>query len=207
MFLLLAAEHMVMVCLLTHELTLFKLHGQTEPKGLSSALELLAVFFFPITMSTSSGEMSVLLAKMEPMQQQNSLEQALIKQQLSRLSQFVEALHAKQAQQSDQYSHASAAPEDQQQHMHQRARRAVDQEPVLARDEVLDTVLSFVGIGEYYYVAGVCRNWRGRYISVCSQTKNSSKKKLNCASKFRTLLCVSGTCIVELVYSHDINLL
>jgi hypothetical protein len=130
-------------------------------------------------MSTSSGEMSVLLAKMKQMQQQNSLEQALIKQQLSRLSQSVEALHARQAQQSDQYSHASAAPEGQQQHMHQRARRAVDQESVLARDEVLDTVLSFVGIGEYYYVAGVCRNWRGRFISVCSQTGIPSKKKLN----------------------------
>jgi hypothetical protein len=53
------------------------------------------------------------------------------------------------------------------QHRHQRARTETNSVPALARDEVLDTVFDFVGIGEYYYVAGVCRNWRGRYMTLC----------------------------------------
>jgi hypothetical protein len=56
------------------------------------------------------------------------------------------------------------------QHRHQRARLTDDIIPVLARNEVLDTVFSFVGIGDYYYVAGVCRNWRGRYLTFCHKT-------------------------------------
>jgi hypothetical protein len=55
-------------------------------------------------------------------------------------------------------------------HRHQRACVAADERPVLARDEILDTVFSFVGIDDYYYVAGVCRNWRGRYMSFCHRT-------------------------------------
>jgi hypothetical protein len=38
---------------------------------------------------------------------------------------------------------------------------------VLARDEALDAIFSYIGFGEYYYVAGVCRNWRGRYLTLC----------------------------------------
>jgi hypothetical protein len=44
------------------------------------------------------------------------------------------------------------------------------QMPVLERYEVLDTVFSFVGSEEYYYVASVCRNWRGRYLTLCHNT-------------------------------------
>eukprot|EP00953_Heterococcus_sp_UTEX-ZZ885_P015635 8803-Heterococcus_DN1.PRE.2 len=58
------------------------------------------------------------------------------------------------------------------QHRHQRARVNTDDIPVLERPEVLDTVFSFVGIGEYYYVAGVCRNWRGRYLTLCHNTRH-----------------------------------
>jgi hypothetical protein len=54
---------------------------------------------------------------------------------------------------------------------------------VLARVEVLDTVLSFVGIGEYYYVAAVCRNWRGRYMQLCAKTAVDLKHKFNTSQK------------------------
>jgi hypothetical protein len=56
------------------------------------------------------------------------------------------------------------------QHRHQRVCIAADQIPVLARDYALDTILRFVGVSDYYYVAGVCRNWRGRYMTLCHNT-------------------------------------
>jgi hypothetical protein len=34
-------------------------------------------------------------------------------------------------------------------------------------NEIFGTVLSYVGYGDYFYVAGVCRKWRGCYISFC----------------------------------------
>jgi hypothetical protein len=63
----------------------------------------------------------------------------------------------------------SAMVAAQMQHRHQRARYSDDQIPALSRNDVLDTVLSFVGVGDYYYVAGVCRNWRGKYMQLCKQ--------------------------------------
>eukprot|EP00953_Heterococcus_sp_UTEX-ZZ885_P003795 2561-Heterococcus_DN1.PRE.2 len=69
------------------------------------------------------------------------------------------------------------------QHRHQRARRSDDQTPVLARNEVLDTVFGLVGVGDYYYVAGVCRNWRGRYLTLCEQTTQKKHLKFNTSRK------------------------
>jgi hypothetical protein len=43
-------------------------------------------------------------------------------------------------------------------------------------------VLSYVGFGEYFYVAGVCRRWRGRYISYCHAKAPAGEKH-----KLRTL--------------------
>jgi hypothetical protein len=37
----------------------------------------------------------------------------------------------------------------------------------LDKDELLDTVFSYVGDGDYFFAAGVCRRWRGRYIKLC----------------------------------------
>jgi hypothetical protein len=48
--------------------------------------------------------------------------------------------------------------------------------PVLAREEVLATVFSFVGIGDHYYVAGVCKIWRDRYKSFCHKTPTKWSK-------------------------------
>jgi hypothetical protein len=69
------------------------------------------------------------------------------------------------------------------QHRHQRARVSTDYMPVLARNEVLDTVFSFVGTGDYYYVAAVCRNWRGRYMQLCAQTASSMKQRFSTSLK------------------------
>jgi hypothetical protein len=37
----------------------------------------------------------------------------------------------------------------------------------LENDALLDKIFGLVGNGEYFYVAGVCRRWRGRYITLC----------------------------------------
>jgi hypothetical protein len=85
--------------------------------------------------------------------------------------QSVEALNAKLAPGSSRQNMTAAACDcQQQQQPEQRLQRARLQRasiPLLAQEEVLDTVFSFVGIGDYYYVAGVCRNWRGRYMAFC----------------------------------------
>jgi hypothetical protein len=134
------------------------------------------------TMSSPSSDMSILFAKIEQMHQQNSDERALVREQLSRLSQCVEALNVKQAREPDQIQldHVAITCDCQKtprEHRHQRARIAFEQAPVLTRAEALDTVFSFVGIGEYYYVAGVCRNWRGRYIALCSQKERTNTNR------------------------------
>jgi hypothetical protein len=46
-------------------------------------------------------------------------------------------------------------------------RREQHNQCALDSEFVLDQVLSFVGADSYVLVAGVCRRWRGRYISFC----------------------------------------
>jgi hypothetical protein len=36
----------------------------------------------------------------------------------------------------------------------------------LEKDEILDGVFSFVGLGEYFFAAGLSRRWKGRYIKL-----------------------------------------
>jgi hypothetical protein len=43
------------------------------------------------------------------------------------------------------------------------------QQPVaLNKDDILDAIFQSVGPGEYYYIAAVCRKWRGRYLQLGS---------------------------------------
>jgi hypothetical protein len=49
-------------------------------------------------------------------------------------------------------------------------------------NEIFGAVLSYVGFGEYFYVSGVCRKWRGRYISFCHAHAPAAEKH-----KLRTL--------------------
>jgi hypothetical protein len=48
-----------------------------------------------------------------------------------------------------------------------RARYAPECTLSLEKDEVLDDIFSFVGRKEWLYAGGVCRQWRGRYLSMC----------------------------------------
>jgi hypothetical protein len=40
----------------------------------------------------------------------------------------------------------------------------------LEEDGVLDHIFSFVGAGEHLYAAGVCRQWRCRYMQFCTSS-------------------------------------
>jgi hypothetical protein len=51
----------------------------------------------------------------------------------------------------------------------------------LDKDELLDTVFSYVGVGDYFFAAGVCRRWRGRYLKLCYNEAAADK-----AEKLRT---------------------
>jgi hypothetical protein len=64
---------------------------------------------------------------------------------------------------------ASGAPQVLNERLVKRARTtdAGCDRPPLERPEILDIVFGYVGIGEYLFAAGVCRNWRGRYIKLC----------------------------------------
>jgi hypothetical protein len=116
---------------------------------------------------------------MQIMHKQHTEELAFMRQQLSQLADDNKqkgVLKRKPAAASttERSSSAAEASDTVHEHRDQRARVSDDDRPALARDEVLDTVFSFVGIGVYYYVAGVCRNWRGRYMTLCKQ---AAKKK------------------------------
>jgi hypothetical protein len=43
-------------------------------------------------------------------------------------------------------------------------------------NEIFGAVLSYVGYGEYFYVAKVCRKWRGAYISLCHRLAKAAEK-------------------------------
>jgi hypothetical protein len=99
--------------------------------------------------------------------------------QLAQLCHSVSAIQAKLFNTTDTADDAVNIPAATHiQHRHQRARVSDDHVPILARNEVLDTVFSFVGIGEYQCVAGVCRNWRGRFKSFCNKTPTRWSKRI-----------------------------
>jgi hypothetical protein len=91
---------------------------------------------------------------------------AAIKQQLAHIAAAIERLsgtpvltcNAMQQQQQQQ---------QQQQHRPQRARIADESSSPLDRDELLDRIFCYVGIGDYLYAAGVSRRWKGRYTKLC----------------------------------------
>jgi hypothetical protein len=46
----------------------------------------------------------------------------------------------------------------------------------LDNTEIFGSVFSYVGFGEYFYVAAVCRKWRGAYISLCHKWAKATEK-------------------------------
>jgi hypothetical protein len=73
----------------------------------------------------------------------------------------------------------------QQQHRQQRA-RLDDYASPLENNVILDIVFSYVGIGDYFYTAAVCRNWRGRYITLCCSTASPQPHKLYTSYKVQS---------------------
>jgi Ankyrin repeats (many copies) len=51
--------------------------------------------------------------------------------------------------------------------------------PPLKNDQILDHIFGFVGVGDYAYTAGVCRKWRGRYITLCHRHVTTLKKRVH----------------------------
>jgi hypothetical protein len=95
---------------------------------------------------------------------------------------------------------------DTQEHRHQRARVAQQHRCALDKNEILDEVFSYVGIGEYIYAAGVCRKWRGRYIKLCynkapaagtEKLRTCYKRTITTADRFQLALD-SGLTVAEL---------
>jgi hypothetical protein len=54
-----------------------------------------------------------------------------------------------------------------------RARHAPTTALPLEEDEVLDEIFGYVGRLEWLYAGGVCRRWRGRYLSMCYKARAS----------------------------------
>jgi hypothetical protein len=77
----------------------------------------------------------------------------------------------------------------------------------LDKGELLDAVFSYVGVGDYFFAAGVCRRWRGRYIKLCYNKAVDKVDKLctTYSSAFMTaarlqLALISG---LEVEQLHD----
>jgi hypothetical protein len=61
-------------------------------------------------------------------------------------------------------------------HEPKRARYAPGCSQPLEKDEVLDEIFSYVGRKEWLYTGGVCRRWRGRYLSMCYKGRASKEE-------------------------------
>jgi hypothetical protein len=76
-------------------------------------------------------------------------------------------------------------------HAKKHARLADDSRSPLADDQILDTVFSYVGIGDYIYTGAVSRRWNGRYTKLCcNKAKEGRKDKLITAHK--SALCTAA---------------
>jgi hypothetical protein len=57
--------------------------------------------------------------------------------------------------------------------------------------DMLDLVFDYVGAGEYYYVAGVSRRWRGRYLKLCYNAAANKEAHKLCTSTGSALVTAS----------------
>src|SRR5689334_9818396 len=68
-------------------------------------------------------------------------------------------------------------------HEQKRARAEVITQSALDSEETLNRVFKCVGDMDYFYVASVCRTWRGQYMSYCRRAR---KLKQNDRLRLRT---------------------
>jgi hypothetical protein len=116
-------------------------------------------------------------------------ELALVRQRVEQLEQQQQKTHGAvfwQGGTPAADSEARAESESNEQKQNKKARRDSKDSP-LDKDEVLDTVFSYVGIGDYFYTAAVCSNWRRRYLKLCY---TEARKKDDCR-----LTAAAGTAI------------
>jgi hypothetical protein len=85
---------------------------------------------------------------------------------------------------SEQRSPRKTKPDTATQHKRQRVSssggsgsRNTDTTGPLDKDDILDHVFGWVGGGDYLYVAGVSRRWRGRYMQHCAHTTTGAHDK------------------------------
>jgi hypothetical protein len=80
-------------------------------------------------------------------------------------------------------------------------------------EQLLDTVFSYVGPGEYFYAAGVCQLWRQRYAQLCfAHTQHAPHYlRTSCRSALRTaerlalaLKCPNGNLTVPILQGHSL---
>eukprot|EP00953_Heterococcus_sp_UTEX-ZZ885_P017020 9553-Heterococcus_DN1.PRE.3 len=104
--------------------------------------------------------------EIELLQQQLSLKDAIIESK--------DALSAWQQLEAAGTAHGGASSnEEKTDHEQKRARRAPTTALPLEADEVLDEIFGYVGRKEWLYAGGVCRRWRGRYLSMCYKARAS----------------------------------
>jgi hypothetical protein len=113
--------------------------------------------------------------KLEKFSKETSYQLAQMTQALSALQGMLSSCATKKEDTITGSSMAAA----QVQHRHQRARVTDDHMRILAVAEVADAVLSFVGVGDYYYIAGVCKTWRERYMLLCDKAAKDGSSKFN----------------------------
>eukprot|EP00953_Heterococcus_sp_UTEX-ZZ885_P027944 14934-Heterococcus_DN1.PRE.1 len=149
--------------------------------------------------------MEVLATQLAVLQQQLSQLAKDSKQGLSQLSTSQAAVQATLSLHTAALSKLTAAhrnlvatAEESQQLQKQQCQRSVASP--LDKNEILDTVFSYVGIGDYFYAAGVSRKWRGRYIKLCY---NKSRKQEN---KLCTRYCSATVTAARLQLALDNNL-
>jgi hypothetical protein len=122
-------------------------------------LSLCALWQVPSAPPSSSGlEIKALRFDMQIMHKQHTEELTIMKQQLAQLVDdnkqlFAHLLPKREAAAAKCSNFATERSDTLHEQMHQ-----------------LATSGTFVGIGDYYYVASVCRNWRGRYMKLCGST-------------------------------------
>jgi hypothetical protein len=76
--------------------------------------------------------------------------------------------------------------------------------------KLLDSVFSYVGVGDYFFAAGVCRRWRGSYIKLCyneAAADQADKLRTTYSSAFMTAarlqLAFRNGLEAEMLHHHE----
>jgi hypothetical protein len=109
------------------------------------------------------------------------------------------------------YEHA---PAEQFQHRQKQAGTYDCRASPLDKSEVLDAVISYVGTGDYFYTAAVCRLWRVRYLKLCyseaDKRSKTTRTQSKCTTSYRSALmtaprlqlALKGTLTIELLQAN-----